>query len=58
MRPLSFAWQFAASGLARLASTDVSCANALHSANELTAARREREEISAMLASRALPDLS
>ncbi|MGH1562331.1 hypothetical protein [Mumia sp. DW29H23] len=58
MRPLSFAWHVAASGLARFASADVSCANALGSANELAAARREREEISALLASRALPDLS
>ncbi|MFC6151273.1 MULTISPECIES: hypothetical protein [Mumia] len=58
MSPLNLAWQVAASGLARFASTDVSRANALGSANELAAARREREEISAMLAARALPDLS
>ncbi|WP_262851571.1 hypothetical protein [Mumia quercus] len=58
MRPLSIAWQVAATGLARLASSDVSCANALHSVNEMTAARREREEISAMLAARALPELT
>jgi len=57
MRPFNLAWHAAATGLARLTSSEVSCANALHSANELTAARREREEISAMLASRVLPDL-
>ncbi|MBW9206550.1 hypothetical protein KV102_12845 [Mumia sp. zg.B53] len=58
MRPLSFAWHVATSGLARFASTDVACANALGSANELAAVRREREEISALLAARALPDVS
>ncbi|WP_370618674.1 hypothetical protein [Mumia sp. Pv 4-285] len=58
MSPLNLAWHVAASGLARFASTDVSRANALGCANELAAARREREEVSALLAARMLPDVS
>ncbi|PJJ56405.1 hypothetical protein CLV56_0613 [Mumia flava] len=58
MRALVFAWHVAASGLSHFASADISAANALGSAHELSAARREREEISAMLAARMLPDAS